>query len=155
MRCRGRFASWMCTQQICSVHCVMLSCQRWTKGFEECFQHLNESLLNNTKNEEWRQFWRHKEVQPGPSKVYLIKCLVSAFKKKKIVIFKMPKLTFTVLHQTVQNPKIIRDFHTKQRKVAYPHIGDVKNCSDFQMLNHFHVKTVVECDLLLNKWVIF
>lgn len=42
----------------------------------------------------------------------------------------MPKLTFTVLclffHQTVQNPKIIRDFHIKQRKVAYPHIGDEK-----------------------------
>ncbi len=43
----------------------------WTKTSEECFQHLVESM-----NEELRQFWRKKGVQPGTSKVYLIKCPV-------------------------------------------------------------------------------
>ncbi len=42
----------------------------WTKISEECFQHLHEEL---------RQFWRQKWVQPGTSKVYLIKWPVSVY----------------------------------------------------------------------------
>ncbi len=44
----------------------------WTKISEECFQHLVESMPQKL-----RQFWRQKGVQPGTSKVYLIKWPVS------------------------------------------------------------------------------
>ncbi len=45
----------------------------WIKISEECFQHLVESM-----HEELSQFWRQKGVQPGTSKMYLIKWPVSA-----------------------------------------------------------------------------
>ncbi len=44
----------------------------WTKMSDECFQHI-------LCHEELRQFWRQKGVQPGTSKVYLIKWPVSVY----------------------------------------------------------------------------
>ncbi len=67
----GRFASWMCSRQICS-NCVMLSCQYGP----ESLRNVSNTLLNLC-HEELRQFWRQKGVQPGTSKVYLIKWPVS------------------------------------------------------------------------------
>ncbi len=46
----------------------------WTTISEECFQH-----LLNLCHKELRQFWRQKGVQPGTSKVYLIKWPVSVY----------------------------------------------------------------------------
>ncbi len=74
----GRFASWMCSWQICS-NCVILSCQYGPKSLSNVF-----NTLLNLCHEELRQFWRQKEVQPDTTKVYLIKwpvsvCLVSNF----------------------------------------------------------------------------
>ncbi len=63
----GRFASWMCSRQICS-NCVMLSCQYGPKSL----RNVSNTLLNLC-HEELRQFWRQKGVQPSTSKVYLIK----------------------------------------------------------------------------------
>ncbi len=62
----GRFASWMCSRQICS-NCVMLSCQYGPKSL----RNVSKTLLNLC-HEESRQFWRQKGVQPGTSTVYLI-----------------------------------------------------------------------------------
>ncbi len=69
----GRFASWMCSRQICS-NCVMLSCQYGPKSQ----RNVSNTLLNQC-HEELRQFWRQKGVQPGTSKVYLIKWPVSVY----------------------------------------------------------------------------
>ncbi len=69
----GRFTSWMCSRQICS-NCVMLSCQYGPKSL----RNLSNTLLNLC-HEELRQFWRQKGVQPGTSKVYLIKWPVSVY----------------------------------------------------------------------------
>ncbi len=66
-----RFASWMCSWQICS-NCVILSCQYGPKSL----RNVSNTLLN-LFHKEWRQFWRQKGVQPGTSKVYLIKWPVS------------------------------------------------------------------------------
>ncbi len=66
-----RFTSWMCSRQICS-NCVMLS---WQYGPKSLSNVSNTSL--NLCHEELRQFWRQKGVQPGTSKVYLIKWPVS------------------------------------------------------------------------------
>ncbi len=63
----GRFASWMCSRQICS-NCVMLSCQYGPKSL----RNVSNTLLTLC-HLELRQFWRQKVVQPGTSKVYLIK----------------------------------------------------------------------------------
>ncbi len=67
----GRFTSWMYSRQICS-NCVMLSCQYGPKSL----RNVSNTLLN-VCHEELRQFWRQKGVQPGTSKVYLIKWSVS------------------------------------------------------------------------------
>ncbi len=67
----GRFASWMCSRQICS-NCVMLSCQYGPKSL----RNVSNTLLNLFHGE-LRQFWRQKRVQPSTSKVYLIKWPVS------------------------------------------------------------------------------
>ncbi len=67
----GRFASWMCSRQICR-NCVMLSCQYGPKSL----RNVSNTLLSLC-HEELRQFWRQKGVQPGTSKVYLITCPVS------------------------------------------------------------------------------
>ncbi len=67
----GRFPSWMCSRQICS-NCVMLSCQYGPQSLRNIF-----NTLLNLCHEELRQFWRQKGVQPGTSKVYLIKWPVS------------------------------------------------------------------------------
>ncbi len=40
--------------------------------------HVSNTLLN-LSHEELRQFWGQKAVQPGTSKMYLIKWLVSVF----------------------------------------------------------------------------
>ncbi len=69
----GRFATWMCSRQICS-NCVMLSCQYGPKSL----RNVSNTLLNLC-HEELRQFWRQKGVQPGTSKVYLIKWPVSVY----------------------------------------------------------------------------
>ncbi len=66
-----RFTSWMCSRKICS-NCVMLSCQYGPKSL----RNVSKTLLNLC-NEELRQFWRQKGVQPGTSKIYIIKCPVS------------------------------------------------------------------------------
>ncbi len=50
----GRFASWMCSWQICSK-CVMLSCQYRPKSL----RNVSNTLLNLC-HEELRQFWRQK-----------------------------------------------------------------------------------------------
>ncbi len=71
-----RFTSWMCRRQICS-NCVMLSCQYGPKSLRNVS---NTSL--NLCHEELRQFWRQKWVQPGTSKVYLIKWPVSVYLPK-------------------------------------------------------------------------
>ncbi len=67
----GRFASWMCSRQICS-NCVMLSCQYGPKSLRNV-----SNILLNLFHGELRQFWRKKRVQPSTSKVYLIKWPVS------------------------------------------------------------------------------
>ncbi len=69
----GRFASWMCSRQICSK-CVMLSCQYGPKSRRK----VSNTLLNLC-HEQLRQFWRQNRVQPGTSKVYLIKWPVSVY----------------------------------------------------------------------------
>ncbi len=66
-----RFTSWMCRRQICS-NCVMLSYQYGPKSLRNV-----SNILLNLCHEELRQFWRQKGVQPGTSKVYLIKWPVS------------------------------------------------------------------------------
>ncbi len=70
----GRFASWMCSRQICS-NCVMLSCQ-----YGPTFLRNVSNTLLNLCHKELMQFWRQKWVKkklckkwPGTSKVYLIK----------------------------------------------------------------------------------
>ncbi len=68
-----RFTSWMCSRQICS-NCVMLSCQYGLKSL----RNVSNTLLNLC-HEELRQFWKQKCVQPGTSKVYLIKCPVRVY----------------------------------------------------------------------------
>ncbi len=79
-RCRLRWTtppsphtSWMCSRQICS-NCVMLSRQYESKYL----RNVSNTLLN-LRHEELRQFWRQKGVQPGTSKVYLIKWPVSVY----------------------------------------------------------------------------
>ncbi len=67
----GRFASWMYSWQICSK-CVMPSFQYGSKSL----RNVSNTLLNLC-HEELRQFWRQKGIQPGTSKVYLIKWPVS------------------------------------------------------------------------------
>ncbi len=69
-------ASWMCSQQICS-NCVMLPCQYGPKSLRNV-----SNTLMNLCHEELRQFWRQKWVQPGTSKVYLIKWPVSVYMHK-------------------------------------------------------------------------
>lgn len=48
----------------------------WTKGFEECFQHLVEFMPCRIHAGLW------KEIRPGTSKLYLIKCPVWTNHKK-------------------------------------------------------------------------
>ncbi len=64
-------------QQLCDA---ILSI--WTKISEEC-----SNTLLNLCHEELRQFWRQKWVQPGTSKVYLIKWLASVCVYIYIYIF--------------------------------------------------------------------
>ncbi len=66
-----RFTSWMCSRQICS-NCVILSYQYGPQSL----RNVSNTLLNLC-HKEWRQFWRQKWVQPGTSKVYIIKWPVS------------------------------------------------------------------------------
>ncbi len=54
-------------------NCVMLSCQYGPKSQSDV------SNLLHLRHEELRQFWRQKGVQPGNSKVFLIKCSVSVY----------------------------------------------------------------------------
>ncbi len=84
----GRFSSWMCSWQICS-NSVMLSCQYGPKSLRNVS---NTSL--NLCHRELRQFWRQKGVQPGTSKVYLIKWPVSVFINIYIYIYIKVKPTF-------------------------------------------------------------
>ncbi len=56
-------------QQLCDAFMTI-----WTKISEEC-----SNTLLNLCHEELRQFWRQKEVQPGTSKVYVIKWPVSVY----------------------------------------------------------------------------
>ncbi len=60
-------ASWMSSRQICS-NCIMRSYQYGPKSL----RNISNTLLNIC-NVELMQFWRKKGVQPGTSKVYLIK----------------------------------------------------------------------------------
>ncbi len=69
----GRFASWMCSRQICS-NWVMLSRQYGPKSL----RNVSNTLLKLC-HEELRQFWRQNGVQPSTSKVYLIKWPVNVY----------------------------------------------------------------------------
>ncbi len=60
-----------CSNQICR-NCVMLSCQYGPKSL----RNVSNTLLYLC-HKELRQIWRQKGVQPGTSKVYLIKWPVS------------------------------------------------------------------------------
>ncbi len=86
----GRFASWMCSRQICS-NCVMLSCQYGPKSLNN----VSNTLLNLC-HEELRQFWRQKGIQPGTSKVHPIKlaseCLYAIYSQK--ICFKSEGVSF-------------------------------------------------------------
>ncbi len=74
-----RFASWMCSRQICS-NCVMLSCQYGPKSL----RNVSNTLLNLC-HEELRQFWMQKWIQPSTSKVYLIKWPMSVYTTYRIL----------------------------------------------------------------------
>ncbi len=93
----GRFASWMCSRQICS-NCVMLSCQYWPKSL----RNVSNTLLNLCHEELW-QFWRQKEVQPSTSNV------IHSF----------------IHHLKVWGPYFLFLFfvHCFQNKVSYAHQG--------------------------------
>ncbi len=66
-----RFASWMCSRQVCS-NCVMPSFQYGPNSL----RNVSNTLLNLCHKDK-RQYWRQKWVQPGTSKVYQIKWPVS------------------------------------------------------------------------------
>ncbi len=74
-------------QQLCDVIMSI-----WTKISEECF-----NTLLNLCHEELRQFWRQKGVQPGTSKVYLIKWQVSVYVCVYIIIYINIFLKITIL----------------------------------------------------------
>ncbi len=76
----------MCSRQICS-NCVMLSCQCGPKSLIN----VSNTLLNLC-HEELRQFWRQKGVQPGTSKVNLIKWPVSVIAQLNATYFMRPVL---------------------------------------------------------------
>ncbi len=59
----GRFASWMCSRQICR-NFVMITCQYGPKSLRNVY-----NTLLNLCHEELRQFWRQKVVQPVTCKV--------------------------------------------------------------------------------------
>ncbi len=67
-------------RQICS-YCVMLSCQYGPKSLSN----VSNTFLNLC-HEELRQFWRQKVVQPGTSKVYLIKGPVTVYVCKQYIV---------------------------------------------------------------------
>ncbi len=50
--------------------------REWSE--KEKISSVSNTLLNIC-HEEWRQFWKQKGVQPGTSKVYLIKWPVSVY----------------------------------------------------------------------------
>ncbi len=77
----GRFASWMCSRQICSNY-VTLSYQYGPKSL----RNVSNTLLNQC-HEELRQFWTQKGVQPSTSKLYLIKWPVSVYYVNKNFYF--------------------------------------------------------------------
>ncbi len=70
-------------QQLCDA--IMST---WTKISEECLQHLVESMTRRIK------FWKQKGVQPGTSKVYLIKWPVSVYRFRINKVLKQLKQSF-------------------------------------------------------------
>ncbi len=95
----GRFASWMCSRQICS-NCVLVSCQCGPKSL----RNVSNTLLN-LYHEELRQFWRQKGVQPGTSKVYLIKWPVSVYcNKESITAIQVSR--YHLLLQKLRHPAV-------------------------------------------------
>ncbi len=80
----GRFASWMCSRQICS-NCVMLSCQYGPKSLRNVY-----NTLLNLYHEALRQFWRQKGVQPvlarWPVSVYCVYIYIYILYIKKVII---------------------------------------------------------------------
>ncbi len=68
-----RFTSWMCSRQIYFCLCDAIM-SIWAK----ISRNVSSTLLNLC-HKELKQFWRPKEVQPGTSKVYLIKWPVSVY----------------------------------------------------------------------------
>ncbi len=79
---------------IMDSNCVMLSCQYGPKSLRKSFQHLVESMSWRIKT-----VLKAKGVQPGTSKVYLIKWPVSVYvigvcALKKLVVFLMVKIYF-------------------------------------------------------------
>ncbi len=72
MWCNGRFASWMCSRQICSNYHAN------NQYGPKSQRNLSNTLLNLCY-EELMQFWRQKGVQPRTCKVYLIKWPVSVY----------------------------------------------------------------------------
>ncbi len=67
-------------QQLCDAIMTI-----WTKISEECFQHLVESMQRRIKAKE-------KGVQPGTSKVYLIKWPVSVYISNCLDEVKYPRM---------------------------------------------------------------
>ncbi len=97
--CGGtRFASWTCSRQICSV---MLSCQYGPKSL----RNVSNTLLNLCHGE-LRQFWRQKGVQPGTSKVYLIKWPVGVYVWYKHLHYFKITLNMKLLLTTMSTPSI-------------------------------------------------
>ncbi len=99
----GRFASWMCSRQICS-NCVILSCQYGPKSL----RNVSNTLLNLC-HEGLRQFWRQKGVQAGTSKVYLIKWPVSVY----CIYYR----GFRFFHETFHRPSQAQIFIPLREKI--------------------------------------
>ncbi len=95
----GRFASWMCSRQICR-NCVMLSCQYGPKSLRNV-----SNILLNLFHGELRQFWRKKGVQPGTSKVYLIKWPVRVIHLHIKHLFFFSQVSIFIVYKEMINVK--------------------------------------------------
>ncbi len=98
----GRFASWMCSRQICS-NCVMLSCQYGP----ESLRNVSNTLLNRC-HEELRQFWRQKWVQPGSSS--LRSYTNSCHYHKRFCRFHNPTIILSAIMNTISQRSLSEEY---------------------------------------------
>ncbi len=142
-----RFTSWMCSRQICS-NCVMLSCQYEPKSL----RNVSNTLLNLC-HEELRQFWRQKGVQPGTSKVYLIKWSVSVYQNcvfylviriaKNFIWWFSQYLDFFLHLQipdfqiVVSRPNIVQSYQTIHQCKAYLFSFQMMYKYTFRKIDHY------------------